>query len=96
MPDALTEHSPESREAPFRQTGQSVLDPVLVPLGRLGLGWLNHLGTATIFLVKALLGLFRRRQLHAVWLQTYYIGARTTAIVALVGLFTGMVLGLQL
>ena len=96
MADAMTEHRPESQETPSQPAGKAVLDPILLPLGRIGLGWLDHLGAATIFLVKALLGLFRRRQLHAIWLQTYYIGARTTAIVALVGLFTGMVLGLQL
>jgi phospholipid/cholesterol/gamma-HCH transport system permease protein len=69
---------------------------VLLLLGRAGIGWLGHLGAATIFLIKSLIAVFKRRQLHAIWLQIYYIGARTTGIVALVALFTGMVLGLQL
>jgi phospholipid/cholesterol/gamma-HCH transport system permease protein len=70
--------------------------PILFPLGRLVLGWIDHLGAAVIFLVKSVIALFRPKQLQAVWMQTYHIGARTTAIVALVALFTGMVLGLQL
>jgi phospholipid/cholesterol/gamma-HCH transport system permease protein len=70
--------------------------PILFPLGRLVLGWIDHMGAGGIFLAKSVLALFRRRQLSAVWLQIYHIGARTTAIVALVALFTGMVLGLQL
>jgi len=74
----------------------SALDPVLYPLGKLALGWVGHLGAAAIFLTQSLLAIFRRRQLHAIWLQIYYLGARTTGIVALVALFTGMVLGLQL
>jgi phospholipid/cholesterol/gamma-HCH transport system permease protein len=74
----------------------SVLDPVLYPLGKLSLEWVGHLGAAAIFLAQSLLAIFRRRQLHAIWLQIYYLGARTTGIVALVALFTGMVLGLQL
>jgi phospholipid/cholesterol/gamma-HCH transport system permease protein len=75
---------------------RAVSDPVFYPLGRLVIRWINHLGAAAIFLVRAMRTVFGRRQLHAVWLQTYYIGASTTAIVALVALFTGMVLGLQL
>jgi phospholipid/cholesterol/gamma-HCH transport system permease protein len=70
--------------------------PVFFHFGRQVLGWIDHLGAAAIFLTRSLAALFRRRQLQAVWLQTYYIGASTTAIVALVALFTGMVLGLQL
>jgi phospholipid/cholesterol/gamma-HCH transport system permease protein len=60
------------------------------------LGCLGHLGAAVIFLVRSLAAVFRRRQLRAVLLQIYFIGASTTAIVALVALFTGMVLGQQL
>ena len=76
--------------------GQPVAIPVLSGIGKLGIGWVSHLGAATIFFTRALLDVFKPRQLHAVIFQLYYIGARTTAIVALVGLFTGMVLGLQL
>jgi phospholipid/cholesterol/gamma-HCH transport system permease protein len=96
MPETVREHEIRPQEGGFGKAREALLDPVILPLGRLGLGWLGHLGAAAIFLIKSLVAIFRRRQLHAVWLQTYYIGARTTAIVALVALFTGMVLGLQL
>jgi phospholipid/cholesterol/gamma-HCH transport system permease protein len=39
--------------------------------------------------------IFRYGQLSKVIQQLYYIGARSTTIIILVGLFTGMVLGLQ-
>jgi phospholipid/cholesterol/gamma-HCH transport system permease protein len=96
MPETVSDRKEIPPRGAFQKARARILDPVLLPLGRLGLGWLDHLGAATIFLIKSLIAIFRRRQLRAVWLQTYYIGARTTTIVALVGLFTGMVLGLQL
>lgn len=65
-------------------------------LGRAVTGWVNELGAVTIFLVKACLMIFRPRQLSPIIQQIYYIGARSTTIVMLVGFFTGMVLGLQL
>lgn len=65
-------------------------------IGKFGLGLINHLGAASIFFVKALWSAFSTRQLRSVIEQIYYIGAKTTGIVALVALFTGMVLGLQL
>ena len=65
-------------------------------LGRAVTGWVNELGAGAIFLVKACLRIFRPRQLSAIIQQIYYIGARSTTIVMLVGFFTGMVLGLQL
>ena len=68
----------------------------LDPVGRLGLGVVSHLGAAAIFFAKAVGSVFSRGQLHRIVGQIYYIGAKSTGIVALVGLFTGMVLGLQL
>jgi phospholipid/cholesterol/gamma-HCH transport system permease protein len=96
MPETVSEHEIKPQGGAFAKARATLPDSVLRPLGRLGLGWLGHMGAAAIFLIKSLMAIFRRRQLHAIWLQTYYIGARTTAIVALVALFTGMVLGLQL
>jgi phospholipid/cholesterol/gamma-HCH transport system permease protein len=58
--------------------------------------WVNELGAVTIFLCKALLMIFHPKQLPAIIQQVYYIGAKSTSVVMLVGLFTGMVLGLQL
>ena len=65
-------------------------------MGSAGIKWVNNLGAATIFLFKAFLLIFRPFQMVRTIHQIYYIGAKTTGIVALVGLFTGMVLGLQL
>ena len=48
-----------------------------------------------IFLLLAVLKILRPKQLIKIIQQVYYIGARTTMIIMLVGLFTGMVLGLQ-
>ncbi len=64
-------------------------------IGRGAIGWVNHLGAALIFLFLALLMTFRAKQLPKILQQIYYIGARSTMIIMLVGLFTGMVLGLQ-
>jgi len=65
-------------------------------LGSSGLQYINNIGAAGIFFFKSFLLIFRPSQLKSIIHQIYYIGARTTGIVALVGLFTGMVLGLQL
>jgi phospholipid/cholesterol/gamma-HCH transport system permease protein len=64
-------------------------------IGEAVIGWINGLGTATIFLLMALWKTFRPKQLPKVVAQVYYIGARSTTIIILVSLFTGMVLGLQ-
>ncbi|PKN51340.1 MAG: ABC transporter permease [Deltaproteobacteria bacterium HGW-Deltaproteobacteria-13] len=68
---------------PFTFTGETVM------------GWINILGAATVFLVKALWVSLRPRQFSKVVKQVYYIGARSMTIIMLVSLFTGMVLGLQ-
>ncbi|MGP8153611.1 MAG: MlaE family ABC transporter permease [Smithella sp.] len=64
-------------------------------IGQAVIGWINVLGTATIFLVMALWKIFRPKQFSKVIEQVYYIGASSITIIILVGLFTGMVLGLQ-
>ena len=56
----------------------------------------NNLGAATLFFSKAFVRIFRSKQFPEIVLQVYHIGARSTTIVVFVGLFTGMVLGLQL
>lgn len=57
---------------------------------------MGSLGALAIFLFLAFVNIFRRRQIFAIVTQVFYIGARSSLIVMLVGLFTGMVLGLQL
>ena len=57
--------------------------------------WVNNIGAATIFLYLALIKTFRFKQFPKTIQQLYYIGAKSTAIIMLVSLFTGMVLGIQ-
>jgi phospholipid/cholesterol/gamma-HCH transport system permease protein len=64
--------------------------------GKLAVDLVNSLGAATIFFSKAFLIIFRSKQFPEIVQQVYHIGARSSNIVILVGLFTGMVLGLQL
>ena len=59
------------------------------------MSWVGNLGAASIFLLLALLTIFRPKQLPKIVEQIYYIGASSTMIILLVGLFTGMVLSLQ-
>ncbi len=68
---------------PFAVIGQNVINGI------------NSMGAATIFLVMAMLKTFHPKQFSKVIQQIYYIGARSTTIIMLVSLFTGMVLGLQ-
>jgi phospholipid/cholesterol/gamma-HCH transport system permease protein len=63
--------------------------------GRTAIGWVGNLGASMIFLLLASSKILRPKQLVKVVQQIYYIGARSTLIILLVGLFTGMVLGLQ-
>jgi phospholipid/cholesterol/gamma-HCH transport system permease protein len=76
------------------RTGMFLMQP-LTFIGEKVIRWVNVLGTATIFLFKALWNSLRPRQFSKVVKQVYYIGARSMTIIMLVSLFTGMVLGLQ-
>jgi phospholipid/cholesterol/gamma-HCH transport system permease protein len=64
-------------------------------IGREAISWVNNLGAATIFLFLSLQKTFHPKQLSKTIEQLYYIGAKSTTIIMLVSLFTGMVLGLQ-
>jgi phospholipid/cholesterol/gamma-HCH transport system permease protein len=64
-------------------------------MGRAAINHVNNLGASAIFLGKALLLIFRPKQLTSIIQQVYFIGAKTTTIVTLIGLFTGMVTALQ-
>ena len=77
---------------------KSRLNPLaLFPFtGRATVDVINHLGAATILFCTAFVRIFRRKQLAEIAQQIYYIGATSSSIVVLVGLFTGMVMGLQL
>ena len=81
----------------MRSTGQNSTSVFpFYPVGRRVTRWSNELGAVAIFLFKAFVMIFRPRQLSDIVQQMYHIGARSANIVMLVGLFTGMVLGLQL
>jgi len=57
---------------------------------------INSLGAVAIFFGLAFINIFRRKQVSEIISQVFYIGSKSTGIVVLVALFTGMVLGLQL
>jgi len=80
----------ESRRSPLRW----LADP-FAATGRRAINWVNNLGASTIFLSLGFLRIFRSRQIMKVLEQLYLIGAGSVPIIVLVGLFTGMVLGLQ-
>jgi phospholipid/cholesterol/gamma-HCH transport system permease protein len=67
-----------------------------VALGHWVLGVVTDLGAAALFLAKTLALIFRPRQLGAIVNQVLHIGAKSSLIVLMVGLFTGMVMGLQM
>ena len=75
-------------------TFELLLEPFTIT-GRTTIQWIKNLGASAIFLFLALLKIFQKKQLAKVTQQLFYIGARSTLIIMLVGLFTGMVLGLQ-
>ena len=83
-----------SENKPERQLVTLLTGPFAV-FGRAAISWTNHLGASAVFLFLAFLKIFRPKQLTKIVQQVYYIGARSTMIIMLVGLFTGMVLGLQ-
>lgn len=65
-------------------------------IGAWGLRALGNFGAIAVFFFLAFINIFRRKQLREIMNQVYYIGAKSSLIVILVALFTGMVLGLQL
>ncbi len=84
LPDGKTKGRLSSiLTAPFNVTGRAVVQ------------WVDNLGAVSIFLLLASLMIFRPKQMLKIIHQVYYIGASSTAIILLVGLFTGMVLSLQ-
>jgi len=65
-------------------------------LGQKALHINNSLGAMAIFTLRSFFLIFKSRQIIPIIQQLYFIGARSANIVMLVGLFTGMVMGLQL
>ncbi|MEE4111498.1 MAG: ABC transporter permease [Desulfobacteraceae bacterium] len=56
----------------------------------------NDLGALAIFFFRSFFMIFRIKAIPDIVQQIYFIGAKSSQIVMLVGFFTGMVLGLQL
>ncbi|NIO03363.1 MAG: MlaE family lipid ABC transporter permease subunit, partial [Proteobacteria bacterium] len=73
-----------------------LLASLFEPFGRTAMSWVNNMGASAIFFGRAFLLIFRLKQVPAIVQQVFYIGAKTANIVALIGLFTGMVMALQL
>jgi phospholipid/cholesterol/gamma-HCH transport system permease protein len=92
---ALTENNQCGSEDEKKYGSGMFLTRPFTLVGETVIGWINVLGTATIFLFMALWKTFRSKQLSKIIQQIYYIGASSTTIIILVSLFTGMVLGLQ-
>ena len=73
-----------------------VLTKFFNAIGNIGINRVNRFGGMTIFFVRSLFLAFMPRHLKGIVNQLFFIGVKTTAIIALIALFTGMVLGLQL
>jgi phospholipid/cholesterol/gamma-HCH transport system permease protein len=92
---ALNENS---QNLPTRKTawqpGRLLTKPFAV-IGKSAISSVGNLGASAIFFLLAFLNILRPKQLIKIVQQIYYIGARSMMIIMLVGLFTGIVLGLQ-
>ena len=72
------------------------VDRFLAFLGRSVLNWIHNLGDVFLFLVDGLRHIFITPKLcRKVVQQLYAIGSKSMLLIALIALFTGMVLGLQ-
>jgi len=65
-------------------------------IGRRVIRAVSNVGAGAIFFTRAFMLIFRPRQVAEIFRQVYFIGARSVNIVIMVGLFTGMVMALQL
>ncbi len=71
--------------------------PVVTTLGRKTLGVLREMGSMAIFLCISIVNIFRPPyKVQRLLQQIHFIGTKSLLVVGLTGLFTGMVLGLQL
>jgi phospholipid/cholesterol/gamma-HCH transport system permease protein len=92
---ALNENSQErSDNQSGRRLGLLLTGP-FAAFGRAVISGTDHLGASALFLLLAFIKIFRPKQLIKIVQQVYYIGASSTMIIILIGLFTGMVLSLQ-
>ncbi|MFZ2225435.1 MAG: ABC transporter permease [Candidatus Deferrimicrobium sp.] len=73
----------------------TILTRPFAAIGRAAIRWIGNLGASAVFLFLATLKIVRPKQIPKIIQQVYFIGARSTMIIMLVGLFTGMIMGLQ-
>jgi len=92
---ALNENNQNALKSKAGWPPMQLLTGPFAAFGRMAIGWTNNMGASAVFLFLAFLKIFRPKQLIKIVQQIYYIGARSTLIIMLVGLFTGMVLSLQ-
>jgi phospholipid/cholesterol/gamma-HCH transport system permease protein len=92
---ALQEKYPNPSKGGTRWLPGRLLTEPFAVIGRGTARWVSDLGAASIFLLLAFLMIFRPKQVSKIAQQVYYIGASSTMIILLVGMFTGMVLSLQ-
>ena len=92
---AINEDSQSLPKGEARWPLVMVLTWPFAAIGRAAIRWSSNLGASAIFLFLAILKIFRPRQIPKIIQQIYFIGAKSTMIIMLVGLFTGMVMGLQ-
>ncbi len=64
-------------------------------LGRFTMAAVGSMGALSLFFLDGMLHIFTRRQFPKIMRQVRVIGAQSCFLIALIGVFTGMVLGLQ-
>lgn len=75
---------------------QNPFTNAVTSLGRVCIALLSEMGAMTIFLLHGVCSMFSSfSQVPKVIRQVYIIGAKSFFLIVLIGLFTGMVLGLQ-
>jgi phospholipid/cholesterol/gamma-HCH transport system permease protein len=92
---ALNANSQSNSENEVKCQPGILLSKPFSVIGRTVIDWVNNLGAATVFLFLSLQKTFQPGQLTKTIQQLYYIGAKSTTIIMLVSLFTGMVLSIQ-
>ena len=92
---ALNADSQSSSKGEERGRLVTLLTRPFAAIGRAAIRWISNLGASAVFLFLAILKIVRPKQVSKVIQQVYFIGAKSTMIIMLVGLFTGMVMGLQ-
>ena len=92
---ALNEDSQSLPKGEARWPLVMLLTRPFAAIGRVAIHWIGNLGASAVFLFLAILKIVRPKQVPKIIQQVYFIGAKSTMIIMLVGLFTGMVMGLQ-